>query len=190
MAGVQACQNFQVERYAMKNSTDIIALSQPEIVDDPLTEIAPDGAWRMLAAALRARADVFVAQHAEETLPDGRQRVVRHGFGPDAASRPGSARSMCNARRCATAPPICRPKRRSVSPLASCQNGCGAHAASMLCCPGSICAASRWATSKRHWPRSWGKMCRTCRPVWSRALQENWQQEYDRWHRRDLSARR
>src|SRR6056297_423756 len=38
-------------------------------------------ARRMLAAALRAEADAFVAQHAEETLPDGRQRVVRHGYG-------------------------------------------------------------------------------------------------------------
>ena len=28
-------------------------------------------------------ADAFVAQYAEETLPDGRQRVVRHGYGPE-----------------------------------------------------------------------------------------------------------
>ncbi|WP_420852979.1 transposase, partial [Rhodosalinus sediminis] len=52
-------------------------------MDDPLTEIARDGARRMLAAALRAEADAFVARHAEETLPDGRQRVVRHGYGPE-----------------------------------------------------------------------------------------------------------
>ena len=77
MAGVEAFQNFQKERYAMKNGTDIIALRQPESVDDPLTEIARDGARRMLAAALRAEADIFVAQHAESVLPDGRQRVVR-----------------------------------------------------------------------------------------------------------------
>jgi len=67
----------------MTNNTDIIALRQPESVDDPLTEIARDGARRMLAAALRAEADAFVAQHAEEVLPDGRQRVVRHGYGPE-----------------------------------------------------------------------------------------------------------
>jgi hypothetical protein len=77
VAGVQACQNFQKERYAMTKDTDIIALRQPDSVDDPLTEIARDGARQMLAAALRAEADAFVASHAEETLPDGRQRVVR-----------------------------------------------------------------------------------------------------------------
>jgi transposase-like protein len=89
VAGVQACQNFQKERYAMKNDTDIIALRQPESVDDPLTEIARDGARRMLAAALRAEADTFVAQHSEETLPDGRQRVVRHGHGPERSIQTG-----------------------------------------------------------------------------------------------------
>jgi len=67
----------------MKNDRDIIALRQPESVDDPLTEIARDGARRMLAAALRAEADAFVEQHAEEALPDGRQRIVRHGYGPE-----------------------------------------------------------------------------------------------------------
>ena len=54
MAGVEACQIFQKERYAMEKTTDIIAFRQPESVDDPLTEIARDGARRMLAAALRA----------------------------------------------------------------------------------------------------------------------------------------
>ena len=34
----------------MTNDTDIMALRQPESVDDPLTEIARDGARRMLAA--------------------------------------------------------------------------------------------------------------------------------------------
>ncbi|EDM70658.1 hypothetical protein RAZWK3B_14713 [Roseobacter sp. AzwK-3b] len=61
----------------MEKTTDIIALRQPETVDDPLTEIARDGARRMLAAALRAEADAFVAEYAEDLLPDGRQRVVR-----------------------------------------------------------------------------------------------------------------
>lgn len=39
---------------------------------------------------LQAEADAFVAQHAEETLPDGRQRVVRHGYSPERSIRTGS----------------------------------------------------------------------------------------------------
>ena len=46
MAGAEACQNFQEERYAMGKTTDIIALRQPESVDNPLTEIARnDARW-------------------------------------------------------------------------------------------------------------------------------------------------
>ena len=45
----------------MEKTTDIIPLRQPQSVEDPLTEIARDGARRMLAAALRAEADAFVA---------------------------------------------------------------------------------------------------------------------------------
>ena len=60
----------------MEKTTDIIALRQPESVDDPLTEIARDGARRMLAAVLRSEADAFVAEYAEDLLPDGRQRVA------------------------------------------------------------------------------------------------------------------
>ncbi len=43
----------------------------------------------MLAAALRAEAAAFVARHAEETPPDGRRRVVRHGYGPERSVRTG-----------------------------------------------------------------------------------------------------
>lgn len=67
----------------MTENTKITELRQPHSVDDPLTEIAREGARRMLAAALRAEADAFVADLAEERLPDGRQRVVRHGQGPE-----------------------------------------------------------------------------------------------------------
>ncbi len=37
----------------------------------------------MLMAVLRAEAAGFVAQFGEALLPDGRQRVVRHGAGPE-----------------------------------------------------------------------------------------------------------
>jgi len=48
-----------------------------------LTELAREGARRMLAEALKAEADAFVASFSGDGLDDGRQRVVRHGFGPE-----------------------------------------------------------------------------------------------------------
>lgn len=67
----------------MKEDTTILPFRQSEKVDDPLTEIAREGARRMLAEALVAEADAFVADFSEERLADGRQRIVRHGFGPE-----------------------------------------------------------------------------------------------------------
>ncbi len=66
----------------MTGDTTIIPLRQPGSIIDPLTEIARDGARRMLMAALKAEADGFVAQFSEDLLADGRQRVVQHGTGP------------------------------------------------------------------------------------------------------------
>lgn len=67
----------------MKNDTQILPFRQSETIADPLTELAREGAGRMLAEALKAEADAFVASFADEQLEDGRQRIVRHGFGPE-----------------------------------------------------------------------------------------------------------
>jgi putative transposase len=67
----------------MKEAISIVRFRQPGSVEDPLTEIAREGARRMLATALEAEVEAFLDQFAEERLPDGRQRVVRHGYGPE-----------------------------------------------------------------------------------------------------------
>ena len=67
----------------MKDDITITPLHQPGSILDPLTEIAREGARQMLAAALRAEAASFVAQFEDERLLDGRHRIVRHGTGPE-----------------------------------------------------------------------------------------------------------
>ena len=67
----------------MKKNTPIVLFRQSEMIVDPLSELAREGARRMLAQALKAEADAFVASFAAEQLADGRQRIVRHGFGPE-----------------------------------------------------------------------------------------------------------
>ena len=73
----------------MSRDTTVIPFRQPEAVDDPLTEVAREGARRMLAQVLIAEADAFVAQWKDLKLPDGRDRVVRHGHGPQRAIQTG-----------------------------------------------------------------------------------------------------
>ena len=89
VAGVQACQDLQRERYAVTETTSILPFRQSDEVDDPLTALAREGARRILAEAGAAEADAFVAAFAEARLEDGRRRVVRHGHGPERAIQTG-----------------------------------------------------------------------------------------------------
>jgi len=174
----------------MKNDTEIIALRQPEFVDDPLTEIARDGARRMLAAALRAEADAFVEQHAEEVLADGRQRVVRHGYGPERSLQTGIG-----------ALDVRRPKVRDRAADTSAEKRIRFSSGIL----------PRWARRSKSldallpvlylrgistgdFQEALSAILGTDAPnlspsVLSR-LTGDWQQDYDRWQRRDLSARR
>jgi len=189
VAGDQACQNFQKERYAMNNDTDIIALRQPESVDDPLTEIARDGARRMLAAALRAEADAFVAQHVEEVLPDGRQRVVRHGYGPERSIQTGigaldvrrpkvrdraAGQDEDKIRFTSAILPKWARRSRSLDTLLPVLYLRGVSTGDFQEALAAILGANAPNLSPR---------------VISRLTGE-WQQDYDRWQRRDLAARR
>ena len=61
--------------------------------------------------------------------------------------------------------------------------------ASMPCCRCSTCAALDGRLAGGAFLRFWARTRRTCRPVVISRLTGEWQQEYDHWQRRDLSAR-
>jgi hypothetical protein len=73
----------------MSGTASILPFDQGDEVDDPLTALAREGARRILAEALAAEADAFVAAFAEARLEDGRRRVVRHGHGPERTIQTG-----------------------------------------------------------------------------------------------------
>lgn len=173
----------------MTKDTDIIALRQPGSVDDPLTEIARDGARRMLAAALRAEADAFVAQHAEEVLPDGRQRVVRHGYGPERSFQTGIG--ALDVRRPKVRDRAAGPADEKVRFSSAILPKWARRSRSLdallpvLYLRGISTGDFREALSA-----ILGADAPNLSPSVISRLTEGWQQEYDRWQRRDLSARR
>ena len=73
----------------MSRDSNVLEFRQPDAIDDPLNELAREGARRILAEALIAEADAFVALWKDVRLPDGRDRVVRHGHGPERAIQTG-----------------------------------------------------------------------------------------------------
>ena len=67
----------------MSTSTNVVRLRQPEEIDDPLTDVLRAGARRLLAQAVELEAEAFLAGMQDLKLPDGRDRLVRHGHGPE-----------------------------------------------------------------------------------------------------------
>ena len=67
----------------------VVALRLKGAIDDPLTEILRTGARRLIAQAVEAEFETFLASTAELVLPDGRRRVVRHGHDPVRAIQTG-----------------------------------------------------------------------------------------------------
>lgn len=174
----------------MKDDSTITALKQPGLIIDPLTEIARDGARRMLALALRSEVDEFLALYSEERLEDGRSRVVRHGHGPDRAIQTGIGPIE-----------VARPKVRDRAPA-----GAGRERIRF-----SSAILPKWARRTRSldallpvlylrgvsmgdFPEALtallGKDAPNLSPGVIARLTAGWQEEYDRWQRRDLSARR
>ena len=174
----------------MTDDTTITPFHQPGTILDPLTDIARDGARQMLAAALKAEAASFVAQFDEERLPDGRQRVVRHGAGPERTIQTGVGPI-----------PVRRQKVRD--------RATGVPAEKRIRFTSNI--LPRWARRSRSLDALLpvlylrgvstgdfqealtallGADAPNLSPGAIARLTAGWQEEYDRWQRRDLSARR
>jgi putative transposase len=174
----------------MKEDTTVIPFRHADSIDDPLTEIAREGARRMLAEALKAEADAFVASFAGEVLPDGRQRVVRHGFGPERSVHTGIG-----------AIDVRRPKVRDRAPSGS-DTARVRFSSSIL---------PRWARRSKSLDALLpvlylrgistgdfqealsailGPEAPNLSPGVISRLTAGWEQEHEAWQRRDLSARR
>ena len=68
----------------MSSSSTVVPLRQPDrLDDDPLTAILRQGARQLLAQAVEAEAEAFLTAMKGERLADGRDRLVRHGHGPE-----------------------------------------------------------------------------------------------------------
>lgn len=173
----------------MKYDTDIIALRQPESVDDPLTEIARDGARRMLAAALRAEAAAFVEQYAEEILPDGRQRVVRHGYGPERSIQTGIG--ALDVRRPKVRDRAAAPDDEKVRFTSGILPKWARRSKSLdALLPVLYLRGISTGDFQEALAALLGADAPNLSPSVISRLTGEWQQEYDRWQSRDFSARR
>ena len=133
----------------------VVALRQKGAIDDPLTEILRTGARRLIAQAVEAEFETFLASTAPEftcfrmaadgwfaTEHDPVRARSRRGIGPIEDAKAEGPRS---------APPLRASAFRFTSGT-SCPNGRGAPRASTPFCPFSICAGFPPAISRRPSP--------------------------------------
>jgi putative transposase len=73
----------------MNETINIVRLRQSDEIIDPLTDVLRSGARRLLAQAVEMEADDFIATMKELKLADGRDRIVRHGHGPERSIQTG-----------------------------------------------------------------------------------------------------
>ena len=95
----------------MMSDTTVVPLRQPDEIDDPLTAVLRSGARRLLAQAIEAEAEAFLAEMKGARLPDGRERVVRHGHAPERLVQTGIDQVKESARSL-SAGEAARPRRR------------------------------------------------------------------------------
>ena len=73
----------------MTDPTSVVRFRRPDEVDDPLTEVLRAGARRLLAQAVELEAEAFLAGLQDLRLADGRAGVIRHGHGPERTIQTG-----------------------------------------------------------------------------------------------------
>ncbi len=173
----------------MKTDNTIVAFQHPDEFDDPLNSVLRDGARRLLTHAIEAEAEAFLATMQDERLADGRARVVRHGHGPERTIQTGIGPV-----------PVRRAKLRDRG--ADAEDERISFTSSIL---------PKWARRTKSLDAllpvlylrgiSTGDFQEALAALLGRdapnlsssvigRLKEEWQAEYDRWQRRDLSARR
>lgn len=172
----------------MTTDSTVVAFDHPDAFDDPLTSVLREGARRLLAQAVEAEAEAFLAAMADERLPDGRARVVRHGHGPERHIQTGIG-------------PV-GVRRAKLRDRGAEGNGRITFTSSIL---------PKWARRTRSldallpvlylrgistgdFQEALAALLGSDAPNLSSSviarLKEDWQADYDRWQRRDLSARR
>jgi putative transposase len=173
----------------MNETSSIVPLRQPDEIDDALTNVLRAGARQLLAQAVEVEVETFLATVKDLKLADGRARVVRHGYGPARMIQTGIgpvevARAKVRDRGASSEGerirfssailPLWARRTRSLDALLP-----------VLYLRGISTGDFQEALTALL-----GKDAPNLSPAVISRLTAEWQGEYERWQRRDLSARR
>jgi transposase-like protein len=173
----------------MNENINIVPLRQRDEIDDPLTNILRSGARQLLAQAVENEAAAFLDAMKDLKLPDGRGRLVRHGHGPERTIQTGiggvevarvkirdraAAEDGERIRFTSAILPLWARRTKSLDALLP-----------VLYLRGISTGDFQEALAALL-----GKDAPNLSPAVISRLTAEWQGEYERWQKRDLSARR
>ncbi|TIS91998.1 IS256 family transposase [Mesorhizobium sp.] len=173
----------------MNETTNVLRLRQPDEFDDPLTDVLRTGARKLLAQAIEIEAETFLAEMRDLKLADGRDRIVRHGHGPERSIQTGigpvpvsrvkirdrgANGEVDRVRFASSILPIWARRTRSLDALLP-----------VLYLRGVSTGDFQEALSALV-----GKDAPNLSPSVITRLTAEWNADYERWQKRDLSARR
>jgi putative transposase len=167
---------------------NVVALRQPGDIADPLTEALRNGARALLAQAVEAEVAETLAAHAHLTTEDGRRRLVRHGHMPERTIQTGIGpvavrqprvrdRGGADGERIRFSSTLLPPYARRTKSLDA--------LLPILYLRGISSGDMQEALSALL-----GKDAPNLSPPVLARLKAGWQEEFERWRRRDLFARR
>jgi transposase-like protein len=166
----------------------IITLRQPGEIADPLTEVLRHGARALLAQAVEAEVAEALASHAHLTTDDGHRRLVRHGHMPERTIQTGIGpvavrqprvrdRGGADGERIRFSSTLLPPYARRTKSLDA--------LLPILYLRGISSGDMQEALAALL-----GKDAPNLSPAVLARLKAGWQEEFERWKKRDLSARR
>ena len=176
----------------MTRDTTVLRFPHPEEIDDPLTSVLRDGARRLLVQAVEAEAEAFLAGMRDERLADGRARMVRHGHGPERTIQTGIGpvpvrRVKLRDRAVETAVPDAGKITFTSAILPKWARRTKSLDALL---PVLYLRGISTGDFQEALAALLGKDAPNLSPSVIGRLKDDWQDEYERWQRRDLSARR
>src|SRR3954449_13342772 len=176
--------------HAMKEDS-VVALPRPgsSVADDPLLAVLREGAKRMLMQAIEVEVEAFLTTYADQTDDRGRHRVVRNGHAPERRIQTGIGPLE-----------VRRPKLRDRGSVAD---------GGPIRFTSAVLPAYLRRTKNIEELMPWlylkgvstgqfaealtvllGPEAPGLSPATVRRLTDGWQDEHERWQKRDLSARR
>jgi transposase-like protein len=164
-------------------------INQLDEIDDPLTNILRSGARQLLAQAVEMEAATFLAAMNGLKLPDGRDRLVRHGHGPTRTIQTGiGAVEVARVKIRDRAAPSDGDRIRFTSAILPRWARRTKTLDALL--PVLYLRGISTGDFQEALAALLGKDAPNLSPAVISRLTAEWQGEYERWQKRDLSARR